>query len=84
MLTEFLAHMVVLVVSPIVAGLEDVVHPDLFEYVADFAEQLGHLLSFGPASAIGVLVVTYYAVDLFLNAYTFAITTYRLIPAKAT
>jgi hypothetical protein len=84
MLLQWLAGAVALVIGTLLDGLEGLVPAEVFGFVETFASQLGYLLSFGPASAIGVLVVCYYAVDLGLNAYVFAVTTYRLIPAKAT
>lgn len=83
-LTQFLVGLVLLVLETLLDLLDDIIPGDLIGWVTLFAGQLGSLLSYGPASALGLLVVAYLAVDTAINAYTFAITSYKLIPAKAT
>lgn len=84
MLVQFLVTLVLTVVETVIVMLDNVIPGDMIGWVETFVGQLGSLLSYGPASALALLVATYFAVDLAINAYTFAVTTYRLIPAKAT
>jgi hypothetical protein len=84
MLTEFLAQAVAFVLGTALQAVEGVVPEVVFDWLDGLASNVAYLLSFGPASAIAVIVGAYYAVDLAINAYVFAVTTYKLIPAKAT
>lgn len=45
---------------------------------------LAVMLSYGPAGLVGVCLLAYLAIDTALNGFVFAISTYRLIPAKMT
>lgn len=51
------------------------------------ATGFGHvaeLMGYGPVGLVGAAILFYIAVDTGLNAFVFAISTYRLIPLKGT
>lgn len=84
MLTQFLAEAVAYVLGTALAAVEGIVPGSVLDWIDGLASNVAYLLSFGPGSAVGVIVATYYAVDLAINAYVFAVTTYKLVPIKST
>lgn len=83
MVTQLLFNVLIWALETFLSVLGFVVPPAMLDFFGVGASFMGHMLSFGPAGIVGIAIAAYMVIDTSLNAFVFAVNTYRLIPAKA-
>lgn len=84
MLTQALFDLFFLAVEGLLNLGDAAIPSQLLAPVTQSAQIIGDLLSWGPLGMVGLLFVTYLAIDVVFDIMFFVRNTYKLIPAKAT
>ena len=79
-LTSLVSELVHFVIESLLMILADLIPASVLGWVESAADGFASLMAFTPVTAVVLLMTIWIVVDTALQAYNFAVETYRLIP----
>lgn len=83
MLTDWLFESVLWILGGVLDGLTGLIPPTLLDWFTNGIQAMSGIMAVGPMSSVLVLMSAWFLLDTALNAASFGLEAYRLIPFKA-